>query len=63
MKKIMMALALMVIMTGCAGLTHCKECDDEVYKKGYCEYHYALNVAKDTVDEAAKGLFDKIFGD
>ena len=33
-------------------LQHCKECDDEVYQDGYCQYHYTINAAKDAVDDA-----------
>lgn len=65
MKKIIFCLAasLMVCMlASCAGITHCKECDKEVYQDGYCEYHYILNTAKDTVDDAAHELYDSVFG-
>lgn len=65
MKKMTMILAaamMLCVLTSCAGVTHCKECDDEVYQDGYCKYHYALRVAKDTVDDAAKDLYDSVFG-
>ncbi len=43
-KKLVVLLAMVALLaslTGCA--RHCKECDNEVYKDGYCEYHYGLN--------------------
>ena len=65
MKKLSLVLAAAVMacmLVSCAGVTHCKECDNEVYKDGYCEYHYALKVAKDTVSDAAQGLLDSVLG-
>ena len=55
------SLAAVACLTAC-GPSHCKECDNEVYKDGYCEYHYALNVAKDVVGDAANDLMDSITG-
>ncbi len=60
-KKIVVLFALATLacsLVACAGLTHCKECDDEVYKGGYCKYHYELNNAKDKVDSLGKDVFD-----
>ena len=64
MKKIATVSAALVLMFSLAacGPQHCKECDREVYKDGYCEYHYALNVASEVVDGAAQEVFDSIFG-
>ena len=64
MKRLMIlvaSLAAVACLTAC-GPSHCKECDNEVYKDGYCEYHYALKVAKDTVSDAAQGLLDSVLG-
>lgn len=66
----LISAAIMVMsLVACGGITHCKECDDEIYKDGYCQYHYtvykakdAIDSAKDAVDSAAKGIFDKIVG-
>lgn len=66
MKKVMMLIAATIILfslSACSGLSHCKECDDAVYKDGYCKYHYSKQALKDTIDSEAKGLFDKFFGD
>ena len=63
MKKMMAliaALTLAASLTACGG--HCKSCDQKVYKDGYCEYHYALNVAQDVVDDAAQDALDALFG-
>ena len=56
-------LAMAISLTAC-GSSHCKEegCENEVYEDGYCEYHYALNVAKDAVGDAAGDLMDSILG-
>lgn len=65
MKKLLILIVILIMSTSlsaCSGITHCKECDDEVYKDGYCQYHYTINAAKDAVDDAAKGVFDSIFG-
>lgn len=69
MKKIgiMMATLAMLVMavglTGC-GSSQCKEegCDKEVYEDGYCEYHYALNVAGEIVSDAAGDLMESLLG-
>lgn len=62
MKKKIAALfalaALACSLVACAGLTHCKECDDEIYKDGYCKYHYELKNVKDKADALGKELFD-----
>ena len=61
MKKLGMSLLVVLILcclTACGGITHCKDCDDEIYEDGYCKYHYALHYA----DDAANGAFDAIFG-
>lgn len=66
MKKAAVFL-VMLLMAGslgaCGEPSHCKECDDEVYKDGYCQYHYALNVLKEAVDDTAKEVYDSLFGD
>ena len=66
MKKIavvLTTLAMAACLTAC-GSAHCKEsgCENEVYQDGYCEYHYALEVAKDTVSSAANDVLNSIFG-
>ena len=64
MKRLMIlvaSLAAVACLTAC-GPSHCKECDNEVYKDGYCEYHYALNVAQDVVGDAANDLLDSLMG-
>ena len=50
-------------LTAC-GSSHCKEegGENEVYEDGYCEYHYALDVAKDAVGDAAGDLMDSLLG-
>lgn len=66
MKKGMVFLTaalLACILASCARIAHCKECDDAVYRDGYCQYHYTLHSAKETVDSAAKGIYNSIFGD
>lgn len=70
MKKLLTLLTTFITimsLTACSGLTHCKDCSDEIYQDGYCQYHYtihktqeALDSAKEAVDSAAKGVFDKI---
>ena len=65
MKKLLVLfVGLMMIfsLVACAGVTHCKECDDEAYQDGYCKYHYSVNSVKDEVDKTAKGIYDSIFG-
>ena len=53
-------LTLAASLTACG--SKCKSCDEPVYKDGYCEYHYALNVAQDVVDDAAQDALDALFG-
>lgn len=64
MKKFIILLTswLMVISLAACGSSHCKECDEAVYKDGYCEYHYALNAAGDIVDGAADEILESVFG-
>lgn len=65
-RKLAFVLAVATLacsIVGCAGLTHCKECDDEIYKEGYCEYHYDLKNAKDKIDEIGKDLHGIFGGD
>ncbi len=52
---LMLAIVLVFALSAC-GSKHCKECDREVYKDGYCEYHYALNAAGDIVNDALGSL-------
>lgn len=62
MKKVCTLLVIMLMfiaLTACGGVTHCKDCDDKVYKDGYCQYHYALH----SIDDTAKSAFDSLFGD
>lgn len=58
---LLLAVTLIGSMVGCAGLTHCKECDDKIYESGYCKYHYEINKAKNQIDELGKGLHS-LFG-
>lgn len=44
-------------LTACGKITHCKDCDGEIYEDGYCKYHQALHC----VDEMTKDAFDMIF--
>ena len=60
-KKVMAAIAaagLLLSLSAC-GSKHCKAqgCDDEVYKDGYCQYHFTLHA----VDSAAKDVFNTLF--
>ena len=43
-------------LVGC-GFT-CKEpgCDSEVYKEGYCQYHYGVKSAGEVVDAIGDGI-------
>jgi len=60
---LLLVVTLIGSMAGCAGLTHCKECDDKIYEDGYCKYHYEINNAKNKVDELGKDLYDFLGGD
>lgn len=65
MKKLLILLTAVVMimsLTACGGITQCKDCGDDIYKDGYCQYHYTLHQAQDSVDSAAKGIFDIILG-
>lgn len=55
-------LALGISLTVCGPKT-CAECDDEVYKDGLCQYHYELEQFRNEVDDAAKDIYDSIFGE
>lgn len=57
------ATIMLFSLSACSGASHCKKCDDKVYKDGYCKYHYSKQALEDTIDSEAKGLFDKFFGD
>ena len=60
-KKLALVLAIVTIacsLVACAGITHCKECEDKVYEDGYCKYHYELNKVKEEVDSLGKDVFD-----
>ena len=66
MKKLAIVLTtftMMLTLTAC-GSSQCQAegCENEVYQDGYCEYHYALEVAKDTVSSAANDVLNSIFG-
>jgi len=70
-RRLVLLTAVVMVMglTACAGITHCKDCDDEIYEDGYCKYHYtvhkaqeAVDSAKEAVDSAAKDVFDNIVG-
>lgn len=59
---IFVSLAMVLSLSACGPQT-CKEegCDDtNIYQDGYCKYHYTLHNAKQTVDDAAKGIFDSV---
>ena len=58
----LVAATLVCSMVGCAGLTRCKECEDEIYEDGYCKYHYELNGTKNKVDELGKDIFNMFGG-
>ena len=66
MKKFLFVLTMvMVIMAASAcGIVSCKAdgCSDEVYKDGYCKYHYTVSTAKNEIDNLGKGLFDSLIG-
>ena len=50
MKKMMALIAAMALAASLTACTsHCKSCDQPVYKDGYCEYHYILNSAQDAL--------------
>ena len=63
MKKWIAVLSLleMVCLTACSA-SHCKAggCNDDVYKDGYCEYHYTVNNAKNNIDKFGKEVFDAL---
>lgn len=56
MKKIFVLLLTVVMaltMTACSSKCKASGCNEKVYKDGYCEVHYAINV----VGSALDGLF------
>lgn len=58
-------LVMSFVLSACGAPKTCKAdgCSDEkIYKDGYCQYHYTINVAKEEIDEAGKNAFDSIFG-
>lgn len=61
MKKWVLTVCAALVLCCFAGCSsHCKEqgCDNEVYKDGYCNYHYTLYQAA----EAVQGVYDAFFG-
>lgn len=61
-KKVVAAIAaagLLLSLSAC-GFQRCKAqgCDDKPYKDGYCQYHFTLQA----VDNAAKDVFNTLFG-
>lgn len=71
MTKKLIIVAMVSVMglssiTGCSLLTKtCKEpgCEEtEIYKDGYCKYHYEKHMLGDMVDEAEGALKDFING-
>ena len=68
MKKIITVLGLSTLLlslAACNGITNCKMdgCNKDIYKDGYCQYHYTVGAVKAGVDEVGQGLFDNIFGE
>lgn len=61
-KKLITVFALIIAVVSLSGcdLVNCKEsgCSDEVYKDGYCKYHYAQK----GVEDVGKGIFDFVTG-
>ncbi len=68
-KLVTVALLVVLALVGCGA--NCKEpgCNDEVYKDGYCKYHYALNKGEDTLkgivnsnspEEAVENVQDQV---
>ena len=57
-------LILSLLMMSC-GVSHCKEkeCKSELYKEGYCKYHYYTNFAEEAADVVSDGIKDIINGE
>lgn len=50
--SLFVAFIAVLQLTACSSDT-CKEsgCDDEIYKDGYCKYHYYLNAGSDVLKD------------
>lgn len=57
-------LAVGITLTACGPKT-CKyrDCKDEVYQDGLCEYHYEMEQIRKELDDTAKDFYDMIFGE
>ena len=63
MKKMMALLLAMVMLLGLAACKKtCKQdgCENEPYEEGYCKFHYAMETAKDGLDQIGQGIADLI---
>lgn len=54
---ILLILAMAMQLVAC-GLFTCKQdgCEDDIYKDGYCQYHYYLKQGSDTLKDVVNGI-------
>lgn len=57
----LLAAVLLFALAGCSKTCKVKDCDGEVYKDGFCQYHYMLNGLEEAAD-AAGDFFGDLFG-
>lgn len=60
MKKLLLALMAALMLFGMAACSStCKEsgCNEEVYKKGYCAFHYGYHYPEEALKDAFGSLF------
>lgn len=61
-KLIALVLALVLAMSLAACKKTCKKdnCENEPYKEGYCKVHYAMETAKDGLEQIGQGIADLV---
>lgn len=57
-KLVAVAILLSAMLSACSFTSNCKysDCDEEVYRDGYCRYHYYLKNGEDTLKDIINGF-------
>lgn len=57
-KMIAVVLLLSAMLSACSFTPNCKanDCDEEVYRDGYCKYHYYLKNGEETLKDIINGF-------
>jgi len=57
---LLLAAILMLSLAACKKTCKSDGCENEATQEGYCDYHYAIQQAKEGLDKLGQGIYEAL---